>query len=137
MYKLIFERNWKLHLLIHLFVYFWAASVKSVVSKNFLLPWEIQQNCIKMSVFSLVTIDLHSCHKSNTASRSPSSAIQYNSNLKLSLHSTVVCCFFFFSVASSCSIWRWLLSNSLLEIRYGINLQVAFSVLSWLKFVVL
>lgn len=51
MYKTIFERNGKAHLLIHLFVCFWAASVKSVVSKNSLVHCEIQQKCMKMRAF--------------------------------------------------------------------------------------
>lgn len=120
----------------HIYLYASGQPLSSQKSlKTFLSIVRFNRSVWKWGLFSLVTTDLHHCHKSNTASRSPSSAIQYNSNLNLSLHSTVF--FFFFSVASSCSIWRWLLSYPLLEIRYGINLQVAFSLLSWLKFVVI
>lgn len=120
----------------HIYLYASGQPLSSQKSlKTFLSIVRFNRSVWKWGLFSLVTTDLHHCHKSNTASRSPSSAIQYNSNLNLSVHSTVF--FFFFSVASSCSIWRWLLSYPLLEIRYGINLQVAFSLLSWLKFVVI
>lgn len=136
MYKTIFERNGKAHLLTHLFVCFWAASVKSEVSKNFLVHCEIQQKCMKMRAFLTSYHWFTSLPQKQYSFQKPQlcNTVQLQSKSLPAFHSLF---FFFFSVASYCSIWRWLLSYPLLEIRYGINLQVAFSLLSWLKFVVI
>lgn len=81
----------------HIYLYASGQPLSSQKSlKTFLSIVRFNRSVWKWGLFSLVTTDLHHCHKSNTASRSPSSAIQYNSNLNLSLHSTVF--FFFFQL---------------------------------------